>query len=274
MRRVALTIAGVDPSGGAGIAADLRGFAAAGVWGAAAPSLLTVQTTDGLVSVHPLDASLVVAQARAVLEVEDVRALKTGALGSREIVDAVTELTRSRPRLPLVVDPVMVATRSPSGARLADPSALVAQRALVGRATVVTPNVDEAEALLERRITTREAQRAAALELVRALGAKAALVKGGHLPGPRAVDVLATSRGVVELSSSRRAAIALHGGGCTLAAMIAGRLALGASTLDAARWAKRRLAFSIRRAARTGGRLFVVDPALPRVSRTPTYRRS
>ncbi|MCC6646116.1 MAG: bifunctional hydroxymethylpyrimidine kinase/phosphomethylpyrimidine kinase [Polyangiaceae bacterium] len=274
MTPVALTIAGLDPSGGAGVAADLRAFGAAGAWGAAALSLLTVQTTDGLASVHPIEPALVVAQARAVLDVENVRAVKTGALGSREIVSAVTALLVEHPRLPLVVDPVMVATRSPAGARLADAAALDAQRALIGRAWLVTPNLDEAEALLERRITTREAQREAARELVRSLGARAALVKGGHLEGPRSVDVLATSSELFELSSPRRAGIALHGAGCTLAALIAGRMAKGASTVDAARWAKRRLTLAVGRAARVGGRLHVVDPSLSGPLTAPRPRAS
>lgn len=272
MTPVALTIAGLDPSGGAGLAADLRAFTAAGVWGAAAASLWTVQTTDGLVSVHPLDPAQVVAQAREVLAVERVRAIKTGALGTREIVSAVGALAAEHPRVPLVVDPVMVATRSASGARLADPAALDAQRALVSRAAVVTPNIDEAEALLERCISSASEQRDAAARLVRELGARAALVKGGHLAGARAVDVLATAREVVELASVRRPDVALHGAGCTFAALIAGRLALGDSTLDAARWAKRRLARAIARATRTGGRLHVVDPTLSRRGTIPTGR--
>lgn len=265
MKRAALAIAGLDPSGGAGIAADLRAFAAAGVWGCAALSLTTVQTTDGLESVHPLDPSLVVSQARAVLDVENVRAIKTGALGNSEIVAAVTALVADHPRIPLVVDPVMVATRSPSGARLADVGSLQALRSLLTRAALVTPNVDEAEALLETRIESHDDQRDAARRMVRELGAKAALVKGGHLPGRRAVDVLATARDLHDLSSVRRPTIELHGGGCTLAALIAGRLAGGDSLVDACRWAKRRLARSVAQAFRVGGRLYVVDPRTTRM---------
>ncbi len=270
MTPVALTIAGLDPSGGAGIAADLRGFSAAGVWGAAVASLWTVQTTDGLVSVHPLEPALVVAQAKAVLAVERVRALKTGALGTREIIGAVTELVAEHPRVPLVVDPVMVATRTVSGARLADPSALDAQRKLAARASLITPNIDEAEALLEREIAGLDEQRDAARRLVRELGARAALVKGGHLPGARAADVLATPRGVVVLSSRRRVDVALHGAGCTFASLVAGRLARGESTLEAVQWAKRRLSRAIARATRTGGRLHVVDPTLSLSASGPT----
>lgn len=264
-RACALTVAGLDPSGGAGILADARAFGHAGAWACAVAAVLTVQSTAGLRAVMPVPAGDVVAQAEAVFAHQRVRAWKTGALGSSENVRAVTAMARARAGLPLVVDPVMIATRAEGGARLLDDEALAAMRALVSRATVVTPNRDEAEALLECVVRTEDDLAHAAQALV-AMGARAALVKGGHLDGDECVDVLALRGGaVVALRGPRSRGPEFHGGGCTLAALVAGRLAVGAAgevpdtaIIDAARWAKDVLACAIDGAADVGDGLRVL----------------
>jgi hydroxymethylpyrimidine/phosphomethylpyrimidine kinase len=262
-RRCALTIAGFDPSGGAGIAADLRGFAEAGAWGCAACAVLTVQSTAGLRSVLPTPPEHLRAELEELLAHQRVCALKTGALGSTANVRVVLEALAARPELPVVVDPVIIATRSPEGARLLDGDALAAMRELCARATLVTPNIDEAEALLERRIRTRGEQQEAAAELV-ARGAKAVIVKGGHLEGPEVVDVLAFPGRVVTLAAPRRQRAEFHGGGCLFAALLAGHLALAprpssAEAIEkAARKAKKQLIRAILRACDVGDGLLVL----------------
>jgi hydroxymethylpyrimidine/phosphomethylpyrimidine kinase len=262
-RRCALTIAGLDPSGGAGLAADLRGFDAAGAWGCAACAVLTVQSTAGLRSVLPTPAEHLRAELDELLAHQRIRAIKTGALGSTENVRVVLEVLARYPELPVVVDPVIIATRSPEGARLLDSDALAAMRELCARATVVTPNIDEAEALLERRVRDRKEQEEAAVALVR-LGARAALVKGGHLEGPEAVDILATADRVVALRAPRRQRAEFHGGGCLFAALLAGHLALApeaetTTTIErVVRLSRKLLLRAIHRAADAGDGLLVL----------------
>ena len=258
----ALVIAGLDPSGGAGICADERAIVATGAWACIVCAVITVQSTTGLESIHPVDPELVRAQAVRVLRDQRVRSLKTGALGSVANVRAVCAILREHPRLPAVVDPVMVATRAPTGARLLDAGALEAMRDLVSLATVVTPNVDEAEALLETRICTEADLERAARNLC-TIGAKAALVKGGHLKLDRAVDVLAIGKATYRLAAPRLAVPEFHGGGCTLASLVAGELALSKGALDerivhAVRASKRRLHKAIRSAAIIGKGLRVL----------------
>ena len=260
----ALSIAGFDPSGGAGIAADLRAFAACGVWGCAAVSVVTVQSTAGLVSVCPLSSALVVDQVREVLAHQRVRAIKTGALGSAEIVRAVCAVARDHPKLPWVLDPVMVATHSPSGARLLDSQALAALRDALSLVTVATPNVDEASALLGSDIRNANDMVDAAAELQRRFGSHAVLLKGGHLQQGPALDVLAFRNRIDRLTARRQNVPALHGGGCTLAALIAGKLARAARPRDptvireAVGFAKRRVTQAIARATVVGDGLAVL----------------
>jgi hydroxymethylpyrimidine/phosphomethylpyrimidine kinase len=263
-RPCALSVAGLDPSGGAGFLADVKAFHAAGAWGCAVAAVLTVQSTAGLASVHPIAPSLVRAQAERIFLHQHIRAWKTGALGSTENVALAAELSEAHPATPLVVDPVIVATRTDGGARLLDDRALAAMRALVARSTLVTPNVDEAEALLGARVATVEDARDAARALV-AMGARAALVKGGHLTGPTAIDVLATRSGVQLLEAPRVALEGdFHGGGCTLSALITGRLALHEGLPDdeglatAVRWSKERLSRAIAASVRVGEGLRVL----------------
>jgi hydroxymethylpyrimidine/phosphomethylpyrimidine kinase len=238
----ALTIAGLDPGGGAGIAADLRAFAAAGAFGCAVVALLTVQSTSGLGATRSVSSHLVVSQATEVLRHQDVRVVKTGALGSFENVRAVAAWLGGRRAIPAVVDPVLLPSAG-RGRLLAARAIGALKNELLPRATLVTANVPEAEALLGRRILSVAHTREAALALVD-LGARGALVKGGHLTGERAVDVLALGSSVFELSAPRLVLPPVHGGGCILASLIAGRLAVTEGTLDArllaaVRWAKR-----------------------------------
>ena len=223
--RVALTIAGSDSSGGAGIQADLKTFAALGVFGASAITALTAQNTTGVRDVHGVPVASVVAQVEAVLDDLDVRAVKTGMLGTAEVVRAVAGLADRLPHL--VVDPVMVAS---SGARLLEPTAEQAYvDALLPRAAVLTPNLHEARVLLGASITTLDEQREAARALG-ALGPGAVLVKGGHAVagvGDEAVDVLWDGSRLLELRSPRVAGTNDHGTGCSLASAIAAGLARG-----------------------------------------------
>jgi hydroxymethylpyrimidine/phosphomethylpyrimidine kinase len=252
----ALTIAGLDPSGGAGLAADLRAFAVAGAWGTAVCACLTVQSRRGVRAVEPVATALVLAQAEELLADLPVRALKTGALGSADNARAVTALLARRPSLPAVVDPVMIPTRvSADGVRLDGDGALAAMRALAAACTLVTPNRDEAAALLGAPIASEADAPEAGRALV-ALGARAALVKGGHGAGPEAVDWLVTRRAVHRLARPRipAASARFHGTGCALASLVAGRLAVrerrgrptDADLLAAVRWARARLDAALR----------------------------
>src|SRR5262245_8657059 len=196
---VVLTIAGSDPSGGAGIQADLKTFATLGAFGAAVVTALTAQNTAGVQGIEGVSPAFVVRQLDAVLDDLDVRALKTGMLGRAAVVEAVAARLGARPAVPLVVDPVLVAT---AGQPLTESQALEPLRArLLPLAALVTPNLAEAEALTGRRVSTRPEMHEAARALV-GLGARAALVKGGHLPDA-AVDVLYDGAGFRELAAPR-----------------------------------------------------------------------
>lgn len=231
-----LTIAGSDSSGGAGLQADLKTFTVLRVYGMTAITALTAQNPRAVTGVVTVDPAFVRAQIDAVVAGVGVDAAKTGMLATRAIVEAVAAAVRAHDIRPLVVDPVLVAG---SGARLLDDDARVALLAeLVPLAAVVTPNVPEAEALLGIRVASVGDMRAAARRLVEA-GAAAALVKGGHLGGADAIDVLDDGGAVHELSSPRIATPHTHGTGCITAAALAAGLARGLPLLDAARQAKR-----------------------------------
>lgn len=261
----ALTIAGLDPGGGAGVLADLRAFHAAGAFGCAVVALMTVQSTSGLEASAPVPSKEVLAQARAVLKHQRVRALKVGALGSVNNVRAVGELLATHKELANVVDPVMLPTRG--RARLLEERGVAALRThLVPRSKLLTANVPEAEALLGARVTNVSDAHDAAVALVR-LGAKAALVKGGHLAsGTHAVDVLAVGDEVIELRAPRLRLKPVHGGGCALASLIAGRLAVQGGAWDdeaivaAVKWAKKQHHAALSRAQDVGGDLRVLVP--------------
>jgi hydroxymethylpyrimidine/phosphomethylpyrimidine kinase len=240
--KVALTIAGSDSGGGAGIQADLRTFAAHGLHPTSAITAVTAQNSRAVTAWVAIDAALVAKQIETVAEDMPVAAVKTGMLGEAAIVRSVAETLR-RLQLPhLVVDPVMVAK---SGDRLLRDDAVAAYvEHLLPLAELVTPNLPEAEVLLERSVRDLGAMREAASELCRR-GGGAALVKGGHLEGD-AVDVLCEGGELHELRAPRIDTRNTHGTGCTLSAAIAARLALGASLLEAARGAKLYLTEAIR----------------------------
>jgi hydroxymethylpyrimidine/phosphomethylpyrimidine kinase len=232
---IALTIAGSDSSGGAGIQADLKTFAALGVYGTSAITAITAQNTIGVTAIQALSADLVTAQIEAIAGDMKIDAVKTGMLASSAIVEAVAAAIASLDLPSVVVDPVMIAK---SGDRLFDQEALAALRSeLLPRARVVTPNVPEAEVLAEMRITTLDEAREAARRIHK-LGAAAVVVKGGHLTGDEAVDVLFDGRTFTEFRAPRIETRNTHGTGCTFASAIASHLAHGRALPDAVRLAK------------------------------------
>lgn len=243
MTPVALTIAGSDPSGGAGIQADLKTFHRFGAYGEAAITLLTVQNSVGVSRVECVPAELVVAQVRAVLEDIPPGAAKTGALGNVDIVEAVAALAAEF-RFPLVVDPVMI---SKHGAPLISAEAREAVREhLLPRAFLVTPNLEEASVLTGLVVEDVEAMREAARRIC-GMGAGAALVKGGHLHGD-AVDVLFWRGEWHEFEAPRISTPHTHGTGCTYSAAITAELAKGAGLVDAVARAKQFITAAIRTA--------------------------
>jgi hydroxymethylpyrimidine/phosphomethylpyrimidine kinase len=249
MRPVALTIAGSDPSGGAGIQADLKTFHQFGVYGEAVVTLLTVQNTRTVSAVETLRPEFVAQQISAVLN--DIRpgAMKTGALGTAAIVEAVAaELAGAN--VPLVVDPVMV---SKHGSRLMDAAAEEALvRLLLPLATLVTPNIPEAEALAGMSIVTSQ-DIADAGRRIQDFGARAVLIKGGHLTGYEVTDMLLDNGGEITCFSGKRVDTKhTHGTGCTYSAAISAGLAGGSNLLDAVRRAKKFLQAAIESAPGLG----------------------
>jgi hydroxymethylpyrimidine/phosphomethylpyrimidine kinase len=240
---IALTIAGSDSGGGAGIQADLKAFARCGVHGATAITAITAQNTLGVSAIHPLPAEIILAQVRAVAQDIGVDAVKVGMLGTEQIAFAVALALDELPRdVPVVVDPVMVAE---SGAALLEEGARRALvREIVPRASIVTPNLHEARVLagLEPHargaLAVEEDDEVLALaRAVLALGPRAVVLTGGHRE--RAVDVfLEEGAAAVEIEGERQPGGAEHGSGCTHSAALAAQLALGASPLDAARAAR------------------------------------
>jgi hydroxymethylpyrimidine/phosphomethylpyrimidine kinase len=255
--RTVLTIAGSDPSGGAGIQADLATFAAFGVHGAAVITALTAQNARGIRAISAVAPAFVGEQLDAVLDDADVAAAKTGMLHEAAVVDVVADCLSRRPISHLVVDPVLAAT---SGAILLAPDAVVVlRRRLLPLAAVVTPNLHEAELLTGRPATTPDEMRDAARGLVD-LGARAALVTGGHLAGD-AVDVLWDGREMRELSTARIGPDSPHGTGCALSAAVAAGLAIGLALPDAVATAKRYVTLAIAAAPRGRGPRPIGRPA-------------
>jgi hydroxymethylpyrimidine/phosphomethylpyrimidine kinase len=257
--KVALTIAGSDSGGGAGVQADLRTFAAHRVHGTSAITAITAQNSVGVTAWVALEPAMVAAQIEAVATDMPVAAAKTGMLANAGIIAAVADAAARLPLGPLVVDPVMVAK---SGDRLLDAAAERAYvERLFPRAALLTPNLHEAEALLGRPVRDVGAMRAAAREL-RGLGARAVLVKGGALAGDP-LDVFFDGAEVVELAAPRIETQNTHGTGCTLSAAICARLALGDGLLDAVRAAKAYLTEGLRRSYAVGHGRGVVDHLHP-----------
>ena len=225
MRGRVLIIAGSDSGGGAGIQADIKSVTALGGYAATAITALTAQNTTGVHGVYEVPPAFVTQQIEVVLEDIGADAIKTGMLHRVEILDAVVAaLARAAPDVPLVVDPVMVAKGGAS--LLNEDTRTVLRRDLIPRAAVLTPNVPEAEILAEMTITDEDAMAAAGRKLL-ALGPKAVLMKGGHLPGAEVADLLLSAAGVRRFSSARIESRHTHGTGCTLASALACGLAQG-----------------------------------------------
>ncbi len=219
---ICLTIAGSDPSGGAGVQADLKTFHQHRVYGTAVITLLTVQNTKSVSAVRLMDVDLVVEQLKAILDDIPPHAAKTGALGGPEIVDAISSKAREF-NFPLVVDPVMV---SKHGAKLLDPEAAeIFRKRLLPLAYLVTPNLREAEELSERSVETLAQMEKAAVSIAK-LGPKHVLIKGGHLPN-EPVDILYTGGTCHRLSAPRIETRNTHGTGCVLSAAITSHLGYG-----------------------------------------------
>ena len=253
----ALTIAGSDSGGGAGIQTDLKTFAAHGVHGLSAITALTAQHTRGVTAVHAPDVGFLRAQIDACFDDFDVRAVKLGMLATAEIIHAVADALERRALAAIVVDPVMVAT---SGAKLLADDALDALRTrLVPMATVLTPNLPEAELLLGRAIAPGADADAALGELLD-LGANAVLLKGGHLAEADVIDRFGS--GVLRANfRSPRLPVEGHGTGCTLASAIAANLALGETAQQACRNGTSFIAGALAGSYRPGrGDVVVLDP--------------
>jgi hydroxymethylpyrimidine/phosphomethylpyrimidine kinase len=235
MTAIALTIAGSDSSGGAGIEADLKTFSALGVYGAAVITALTAQNTKGVFGIHDVPADFVAAQIEAVFDDLDVGAVKIGVLANAATIEAVAAaLDRHHPRN-VVLDPVMAAS---SGDQLLPADALGALRALLSRVRVVTPNLLEAATLLDGTPAGNEEEMRAQAQKLLELGPGAVLIKGGHGGGPESVDLLVEGDSCLRLAAPRVATKNTHGTGCTFASAIAAGLAKGLSLEHAVRQAK------------------------------------
>ena len=247
--RTALTIAGSDSGGGAGIQADLKTFAAHGVYGTSALTAITAQNTLGVTAWEPVSTALVVAQIEAVVSDIGADAVKTGMLANGEIVRAVSDAIRRLGLPNLVVDPVMIAK---GGDRLLETSAADALRHdLLPIAHVVTPNIPEAEVLSGITIGSLDEMREAGRR-IQALGPRVVLVKGGHLEGDESIDIAVTAAGSEDFRAERLLTRHTHGTGCTLASAIAANLALGLDDLEAIGRAKAYVTEAIRRAPGIG----------------------
>jgi hydroxymethylpyrimidine/phosphomethylpyrimidine kinase len=222
---VVLTIAGSDSGGGAGIQADLKTFAALGVFGASAITALTAQNSRGVTAIHDVPADMVAAQIDAVFDDLDVAAVKVGMLSQPTTIGIVAEALRRWKPKHIVVDPVMIAT---SGARLLSPEALTLLRSdLIPQASVLTPNLPEASVLLDGAMAANEDEMIDQAQKLLAGGARSILLKGGHGHSAKSVDVLVTSERVSRFSASRIATRNTHGTGCSLSSAIAAGLARG-----------------------------------------------
>jgi hydroxymethylpyrimidine/phosphomethylpyrimidine kinase len=236
MTPIAVTIAGSDSGGSAGIQADLKTFSALGVYGASVIAALTAQNTQGVTGIHDVPPEFVTAQIDAVFSDLDVSAVKIGMLSRTATIEAVARGIERHRMKNIVLDPVMVAT---SGDRLLSPDAVDAlRRQLIPRARVITPNLPEAAALLDAPVAKDENEMRAQAQQLLALGAVCVLIKGGHGSGAESVDLLVDANGVERLTAPRVATRNTHGTGCTLSSAIAAGLAKGSSLTDAVRAAK------------------------------------
>jgi hydroxymethylpyrimidine/phosphomethylpyrimidine kinase len=246
--RTALTIAGSDSGGGAGIQADLKTFTAFKVFGLSAITGLTAQNTRGVQGVELPRTDFIMAQLRAVMEDIGADAAKTGMLATGEIIRTVASAVREFNIRNLVVDPVMIAASG--DALMQHEAAPVMREHLLPLATVVTPNLDEATILCQRKIRMMEEMQEAA-RAIHAMGPKYVLIKGGHLPGERVVDLLYDGREFVR-RESQRVAGEFHGTGCTLSSAIAAGLAKGLPVKDAVAIAQAYVALALKSAPPVG----------------------
>ncbi len=244
-----LILAGSDSGGGAGVQADIKAVTMMGGFAATAITAITVQNTLGVHGVHPLPLELIAAQARAVLEDIGTDAVKTGMLGSVEVVETVAALL-DEAKAPAVVDPVMVAKGGHP--LLPDAAVEAVRRLMIPRAALLTPNAPEAEALTGLQVRDIDGQRRAGEALLN-LGAKAVLMKGGHVDGPTVIDLLMTADGETVLEAERIDTRHTHGTGCTLASACAAGLALGRPLEVAVAEAWAYVGEAIRRAPGLGG---------------------
>ena len=247
---IALTIAGSDSSGGAGIQADLKTFAALGVYGASVITALTAQNTQGVTGIHQAPADFVTAQIDAVFGDLDVKAVKIGMVAQLATIDAIAAgLDRWSPKH-VVLDPVMVAT---SGDRLLATDAVEALRTkLIPRASIVTPNLPEAAALLDEPVAASEAAIESQGQRLMAMGCRMVLIKGGHGQGAESIDYFIDGNGVVALAAPRIATQNTPGTGCSLSSAIAAGLAKGEDMQTAVRNAKAWISAAIAAADRLG----------------------
>ena len=247
---IALTIAGSDSSGGAGIQADLKSFAALGVYGASVITALTAQNTRGVTGIHQVPAEFVTAQIDAVFDDLDVLAVKIGMVADLAVIDAIAAALRKWSPKHVVLDPVMVAT---SGDRLLAAEAIDALRTkLFPLASLITPNMPEAAALLNEPIAASEAAIESQGKRLLAMGCPAVLIKGGHGQGAESIDYLVSGRGTIVLAAPRIATQNTHGTGCSLSSAIAAGLAKGADMETAVRQAKAWVSAAIAAADRLG----------------------
>jgi hydroxymethylpyrimidine/phosphomethylpyrimidine kinase len=233
---IAVTIAGSDSSGGAGIQADLKTFSALGVYGASVIAALTAQNTQGVAAIHDVPPNFITAQMDAVFSDLDVGAVKIGMLSRPETIEAVAGGLARHRQTKVVLDPVMIAA---SGDRLLAPEAVeTMRRMLIPRALLITPNLPEAAALLDAAVATSETEMREQGNKLLALGARAVLVKGGHAEGAEAIDLLVEENSVARLVAGRIGTENTHGTGCTLSSAIAAGLAKGLDLAESVRQAK------------------------------------
>ncbi len=232
----ALSIAGSDPSGGAGIQADLKTFSAHGVYGMSAITALTVQNTQGVSGIQLLPADFVAAQIDALFEDIRIGAIKIGMIANAQIAQAVASSLKNKPKNPIILDPVMIAK---GGHALLEEDAITAvQTALLPLADILTPNLEEAARLLDTDIASSRAEMEIQGKALLAYGPKAVLMKGGHLESEESPDLLITAQGSQWYDSPRIDTQNTHGTGCTLSSAIAAQIAKGRSYEEAIQHAK------------------------------------
>ena len=247
---IALTIAGSDSSGGAGIQADLKTFAALGVYGASVITALTAQNTRSVSGIHPVPAAFVTAQIDAVFGDLDVKAVKIGMVAQLATIEAIAAPLERWSQAPVVLDPVLVAT---SGDRLLTIDAVAGLRTkLIPRAMLITPNLPEAAALLDEPVASGQAAIERQGKRLLAMGCRAVLIKGGHGQGTESIDYLVSASGTIALTAPRISTDNTHGTGCSLSSAIAAGLARGETLEAAVRDAKTWISEAIAAADRLG----------------------